>query len=213
MFAAIATYTGLFYTLNCFGFEPLKARAFNSFINAAFLSYMGIISFSAFLVHQYDTPNYLLRKPEQVWLTDYIIGFFTIDLVLGHFYGGLNLITGYVHHSIYILLLLYLRLYHESNLIYLCLPFELPTMFQSLQQISPQHYRPYLSAAFGSTFVLFRLVGNSIVIYMAYQVSMLYTIVASLMMITHIAWFSEWTYKRLLTKPRQEEPKVITSHA
>lgn len=212
MFAALATYTGLFYILTCMGFDPIKARAFNSFVNASFLSYMGIISFSAFLVHQLDTPTYLLRKPEQVWLSDYIIEFFTIDLVLGHVYGGLNLLTGYVHHSVYILLLLYLKWQHESNLIYLCLPFELPTMFQSLQQIASQDHKIYYSAAFGTTFVLFRLIGNSIVVYMAYQVSILYTVVASLMMITHIAWFSEWTYKRLLTKPRPQ-PEPITSHA
>jgi hypothetical protein len=145
-------------------------------------------------VHGTTMTEHLLEKPEQTWLTDYTIGYFAADLVLGHVYGGLNLFAGYVHHSVYLALLLFLRTQNQSNLIYLCLPFEIPTMIQSIHTIDKHRYYPIL---FGSTFVAFRLIGNVAVIYLVYRVSLLYSIIATLMLATHIAWFTDWTKKQI----------------
>jgi hypothetical protein len=210
MLTAFSSYCALFFILtNFFNVETRKARAIVSFSNAAFLSFMSIISASVFTVYGDYTPDYFLRKPEQVWLADYTIGYFTADLVLGHFYGGLNLITGYIHHSAYIVLVYYIKTQQQSNLIYMCLPFEIPTMFQDLKRIMPASQGYIYTALFGTTFILFRLIGNFILLQHAMEINKFYAVIAFLMLITHIGWFCEWLSK-FVPRPQQLTSPPIT---
>ena len=167
-----------------------KARVYFSAANAAFLS---LIATTALVTNPaIQDPHYLLRQPEQVWLSDYIAAFFATDLFLGHLDGGLNMVTGYIHHSVYIGLALYIKSQQQSNLIFLCLPFEIPTLILDLHKLYPTfNYKP----AFGSTFLLFRLAMNA---YMIEHVSYLgptYRNISIAMLLTHIAWFIQWSLK------------------
>jgi hypothetical protein len=208
MLTAFSSYCALFFILkNFFGTEPRRARHIVSFSNAAFLSFMSIISASVFTVYGEHGPDYFLRKSEQVWLADYTIGYFAADMVLGHFYGGLNLLTGYIHHGAYMVLVFYLKTQNHSNLIYMCLPFEIPTMFLDLKRIMPASQQGVYNMLFGTTFVLFRIIGNVIVIEHALDISNVYAFIATLMLITHIGWFCEWLSK-LAPAPQNQ---VLTS--
>ena len=153
-------------------------RILNSLINATFLSLLNLV------------PSTLSYTPIQ--LNDYITAYFTYDLVTGHFSEdkSFGLLTGYIHHSVYILLLLYLRLTNESYLIYYFLPFEIPTAILDLKKLSKA---PYLSNIFGVSFALFRLAYNTYII--ALMPNAYYSGITTLMLGLHIYWFSIWLQK------------------
>jgi hypothetical protein len=150
-------------------------RILNSLINATFLS---ILTVAPVIFSQ--TPNHL---------NDYITAYFTYDLVTGHLldYKTFGLLTGYIHHLVYISLLLYLRLTNESYLIYYFLPFEIPTAILDLKKLTNA---PYLSNIFGITFATFRLAYNVRVI--ALMPNIYYSFITTLMLSLHIYWFSVW---------------------
>jgi hypothetical protein len=152
-------------------------RILNSLINATFLSAITVVPFI------FPNPHHL---------NDYITAYFTYDLVTGHLTDSktFGLLTGYIHHSVYILLLLYLRATNESHLIYYFLPFEIPTAFLDLKKLTNA---PHLSNIFGASFVAFRLIYNTQLI--AQMPNVYYSGVTTLMLALHMYWFSIWFQK------------------
>jgi hypothetical protein len=132
--------------------------------------------------------------PIPTHLNDYITAYFTYDLVTGHITDRktFGLLTGYIHHSVYIVLLLYLRKTNESQLIYYFLPFEIPTAILDLKKLIPAQSN-YLSNIFGITFVAFRLIYNIQLITL--MPNPYYSGVTTLMLALHTYWFSVWLLK------------------
>jgi len=187
------------YLLHQNDYNPRKARARFSAANAAFLSTIAILTFTATPTEY--SPSYLLAQPEQTWLSDYVSAYFAADLFLGHLDGSLNLVTGYIHHSVYVALVLFLKYKHQSNLIFLCLPFEIPTLVLDLHKMYPTYnYKP----AFAITFIAFRLAANAYMITKVAPLGQTYSTIAATMLLTHIAWFIQW-YQKITTQDRGNE--------
>ena len=101
----------------------------------------------------YLTALYFTKyRPEPYQLNNYITGYFCYDLVIGHFAdNNLHLLSGYIHHCIYIGLLTYIKYTDESHLIYLFLPFELPTALLDLKKLYPC---TKINILFGTSFAI-----------------------------------------------------------
>jgi hypothetical protein len=178
------------YYLNQTDYDPHKARAMFSGSNAAFLSILALLTFVGAGIPY--SPQFLLQQPEQTWLADYVSSYFVTDLFLGHLDRNLHLVTGYIHHSVYVGLVLFLQHNHQSNLIFLCLPFEIPTLILDIHKLYPAYnYKP----AFAVTFMAFRLITNAYMISTVVPLGQTYSTIASAMLVTHIAWFIEWNLK------------------
>lgn len=130
-------------------------------------------------------------------LNNYITGFFAYDLIVGHLSDreNFNILTGYIHHSVYIALLTYLRHTNESYLIYYFLPFEIPTVLLDIKRIYPSNQ---INATFGISFLLFRVFYNAYVINAMPHPS--YAFVTILMLNLHMFWFYQWSKKHFLIK-------------
>jgi len=152
-----------------------KNRVITSLINAAFLSSLVF------------TP---VKNP--LLLNQYITGHFIYDTLTGHFFDrvNFNLLTGYIHHSVYLLLLFYIRQTNESHLIQLLLPFEIPTLVQDLKKL---YKHPSLDALFGSSFVVYRVIYN---VYVIRQTPPPYRWITSLMLVLHVFWLQQWLKKQ-----------------
>jgi len=185
------------YFLHQTDYDARKARAMFSASNAAFLSFLAIATFSTI---QYS-PQYLLAQPEQTWLAAYVGSYFATDLFLGHLDRGLHLVTGYIHHSVYVGLAVFLLHKQQSNLIFLCLPFEIPTLILDIHKLYPTYnYKP----AFAATFITFRLLMNAYMISEVAPLGQTYSTIASTMLLTHIVWFIQW-YRKIATQDRGNE--------
>jgi len=187
----IASYSAVFAILKQSKIE--KARVYISLINAAFLSALSTHSFYNNALHG---PADFLAQKEQTWLTDYAIGYFVSDLALGHLFDrqNLNFFTGYVHHSAFIALLYHVKSTHESNLIYMLLPFEIPTLILDINRLTKD---PYINLVFGVSFASFRLLYNLHIIKALYYYYAPYSFITSLLFCIHSLWFYQWLDKML----------------
>jgi len=170
--------------------SPTKSREMIALLNTIALSLL-----SLYTTYQSGLPQpaLLLATPEQTLLNDSITAHFITDLVVGHVMDrpNMELVTGYIHHSAYALILIYLRYTEQSNLIYLCLPFEIPTVLMNLNRMDP---KKRLTMPFGITFLLFRVLYNLYVIAVL-RTDPLKATVAALMLTVHAHWFKIWLSK------------------
>ena len=181
------------------GMTPRQSKTIMSMLNASFLSGMGIGFLSIWYLFPYFEPSYLLTEPEETWIVDYIATYFTFDTILGMLFGDFGFLTGYIHHSAYIALCVYLRYVHHSNLAYLALPFEIPTVILDFHHVFPE-YR--YKTAFRVTFVLFRLLWNIYVMSLMYSFNTIYFNLTGLMLLTHSYWFALHIRKHFLQSPQ-----------
>lgn len=176
-----------------------KARVFVSTTNSLFLS---LLSYYTFYNWTYHPVAYFINQPEQVWLANYTIGYFASDLFLGHLFDrkNMNFLTGYVHHAAFIAMVYHVKVTQQSNIIYLLVPFEIPTFFLDLTRL---HNHPILSTAFGMSFLSFRLLYNIYVIGAMWSYYKPYAFITSLLFVIHTHWFRQWVIKM------QQQPRLI----
>jgi len=171
----VATYATFYYSI-----EPIykDIRIVTSIMNAAFLSAFSIL------------PTY---QTNALQINEYITGFFMYDLLVGHISDKKNilgLLTGYIHHSVYIGVLTYVRYTEESDLIYIFLPFEVPTLLLDLKKLYPSDS---LDLAFGTFFFAFRILYN---IYIIYAIPIKpYKLMPLITLCLHSYWFKLWLQK------------------
>jgi hypothetical protein len=193
LYSQITYYLSAHYlSLLCFQ-NPTKARQFIGLLNTLGLSLLS--SYSLVLVYNNglrSVPS-LMALPEHTELNDSIVAHFTTDLAVGHFLDrpNMELVTGYVHHAVYAAILTYLRQTQQSNLIYLCLPFEIPTVLMNLNRFDEAKR---FTLPFGTTFLLFRVLYNLYVI-AAVSNNPLHVCVATAMLAMHTHWFQLWFRK------------------
>jgi hypothetical protein len=182
-----ATYAAFYYSI-----EPLykDIRVVTSIINATLLSAFSIL------------PTY---QTNALKINEYITGFFLYDLLIGHFSdkkNKLGFLTGYVHHGVYIAVLTYVRYTDESDLIYIFLPFEVPTLLLDIKKLHPSDI---LDLAFGAFFFAFRILYN---IYIIYVIPIEpYKLMPLITLCLHTHWFRLWLLKRSITI-KESIPKI-----
>jgi len=193
LYSQITYYISAHYiSLLCFQ-NPTKARQFIGLLNTLGLSLLSSYSLVLIYNNGLDVTPTLMALPEHTELNDSIVAHFTTDLAIGHLLdrSNMELLTGYVHHAIYALILTYLRQTQQSNLIYLCLPFEIPTVLMNLNRFDEQKR---FTLPFGATFFLFRVLYNLYVI-AAISDNPLHICVATAMLAMHTHWFRLWFSK------------------
>ena len=183
---AITAITAISYSLIYAALKPYteKARLYISVINSFYLSTLAIQTFSL-TIPQYHSPA----------LAEYIIGYFTADLLLGHVFDrkNLSILTGYIHHSVFICLIWHVRTTNETNLIYMFLPFEIPTLLLDLTRL---HKIKALDYSFGASFFACRIIYNIHIINALLESHAHYAVIATTLLSLHIYWFTGWL-KRL----------------
>jgi hypothetical protein len=164
-----------------------KIRVVTSLIQASLLS--------LYALNVYLNNNTLFISYDDTVLNDEIAGFFLYDLTYGMIVDRPNfdIITGLLHHSVYIVLLRYLRINNISNLIYPFLPFEVPTVLMDIRKINPSTEVDYV---FGFSFFTFRILYNFYLIGAFMQTSYVYSSIITLMLGVHTFWFKTWVEKR-----------------
>lgn len=177
--------TVLAYSLIYITLKPYttKARLYLSLINSLYLSIVAAQTYTV-LVPNYHSPT----------LADYIIGYFTTDLLLGHVFDrkNLNILTGYIHHSAFICLIWYVKTTNETNLIYMLLPFEIPTLLLDLSRV---YKTKILDYSFGISFFTFRIIHNIVILRTLISYYKPYALIVTALLILHLHWFRNWYIK------------------
>lgn len=179
----ITACTFALYNTSFFIIKPYfpEVRILNSLINSTLLSIYGIYYFG--------------KIQQNTVLSDYITGYFVYDLYTGHFYDRQNfqLLTGYIHHNIYITLLSYIRYTNQTYLINSFLPFEIPTALLDLRKM---YRNNLLNTVFGVNFFAFRIIYNIYIVKKMYAISMYYSVISTAMLLVHSYWFYKWIQNR-----------------
>jgi len=193
--SVVSGYTTLYMLLSAALPEPYvaKTRVCLSLLNAALLSALSARTIM-YIVQPNSVAN-LLEDAQNTTLANYVIGFFSADMLVGYVFTpeSMGFLTGYVHHTVYACLVYYLRTNNHSNLIYLCLPFEIPTLILDLNRLDPQ--KRY-NGAFAVSFVLCRIMYNIYIIILMSEISVAYQSIATAMLLMHLYWLQEWTVKQ-----------------
>ena len=189
--STIMAYSGLYGALYSIPQTKPKARVYVSLTNAVILSTLSYRTFATINAHGTNTALALLNQTEDVWLANYTIGYFSADLLLGALFDRkhMSIVAGYIHHSVYIALVYYLKSVGHSNLIYICAPFEIPTLLLDINRIKST---PDGQTAFGISFAIFRIVYNVSILTTVYKANPYYNIIATLMLALHAVWIRDW---------------------
>jgi len=193
--SVISGYTTLYLLLSAVLPEPYvaKTRVFLSLLNATLLS--ALSTRTIMYISQPNPVANLLEDVQDTMLANYVIGFFSADMLLGYVFTpeSMGFLTGYVHHTVYVSLVYYLRTHSNSNLIYLCLPFEIPTLLLDLNRLDSQKR---FNGVFAVSFVLCRVIYNIYIIVLMSEISAAYQFIATSMLCIHLYWLQEWTRKQ-----------------
>ena len=192
--STIVAYSGLYGILYSIPQTKPKARVYVSLTNALILSALSYRTFTSIHAHGTNTTLALLTQPEELWLANYTIGYFSADLLLGALFDRkhMSIVAGYVHHSIYIALVQYLKSIGHSNLIYICAPFEIPTLLLDINRIKSTALG---QTAFGVSFATFRIAYNIYMLSTVYKANPGYNVITILMLTLHTVWIRDWYSK------------------
>lgn len=146
--------------------------------------------------------NYLYNKINTK-LVEFVynlsFSYFSSDLIIGmQFYQeslNKNILTSYIHHLVYLGLLLYSKYYDKTQLVIILLPYEIPTILLSLGHINNRYRNNIL---FGILFFIFRIIFNLYILYKSYMVYNDLFIVSIFTFILHAYWFSKFVKKYLI---------------
>jgi hypothetical protein len=175
-----------------------KARVYVSLLNSIVLS---LYSYKTFYNMQLHNVSYFLTQEPNYNLTSYTLGYFSVDLFLGHFFDRkhLNLLTGYIHHSVFIGFILYINMTHQPNLIYIFVPFEIPTMLLDMHHL---YKNEFLSILFGTNFFIFRILYNIYIVNSLWQYNQVHCLISSLLCCLHLYWFKQYIEKECIIRTK-----------
>ena len=190
----MAAYSGLYGILRAYPPTQSKARVYVSLTNAVILSGLSYNTFATIYAHGTNTALALINQTEHVWLANYTIGYFSADLLLGALFDRkhMSIVAGYIHHSVYIALVQYIKSIGQSNLIYICAPFEIPTLLLDINRIKSTLWG---QTGFGITFTMFRILYNVYMLAVVHKINPNYNIIVTLMLTLHIVWIRDWYTK------------------
>lgn len=126
----------------------------------------------------------------------YFMAYLIMDLAIGiyEYPKSLELLSGYIHHSIYIVISS-LALYYNSNVLFifiLAMLEELPTFLLAIGSFDSSLRNDTL---FGITFFITRIVYHLFLIFLFRNEMNLVFYITSLALILHVYWFKNWWSK------------------
>lgn len=180
-----------------------------SFTNAIFTSIIGLYRYKDYyynskcLLREYSCNGNLIDKFAAVFFIVYLC----LDLIFGTLFyrKAMGLITGYIHHTLFILIVIWTYIYDLlkcSSLIYIL---EIPTIFLSAKFIFKE-YKRTLNLFFFVFFTLTRVILQSILTlqliydYIFYndRTKKYFIPIMFSMLILHIHWFKQFINKYII---------------
>jgi hypothetical protein len=130
-----------------------------------------------------------------------MISYFVVDMIIGYQYYRqilyTNILTFSVHHTVYIIALIYVKYLKVLPLCISLLPLEIPTFVLSLGYVNRNYHNPVL---FGTLFFILRILYNILVIWKMYPLCNFIGIFSSMILCVHIYWFKIYINKYILKK-------------
>ncbi|KAJ3359513.1 hypothetical protein HDU91_004910 [Kappamyces sp. JEL0680] len=152
----------------------------------------------------------LMNSPLAVALVAFFMSYLLADCVLGylHYPEQMNLVTGWIHHSIYLVLLPILVTSGLSGAFMVFAFMELPTIVLALGYLNEDWRSEYL---FGGTFFLTRIVFHQYLAYQMYHTTPHLLLPVVLIMPLHFYWFYSWLARqaRLAAAKKTEKEEVV----
>lgn len=173
-----------------------------SLINSFITSIYGIYKFIEYYkngLDNYDCSSNNLSEFISIFFIMYLI----LDLVIGtiRYRTMMSMLAGYIHHLIFIPLIIYIYKNNGCNCIGLMMIVEIPTFFLGLKYINIK-YRTIFNIIFGILFLLFRVIFNfKLIIDILLsknndKITYLYMLIP--MLILHIYWFKKYIEKNYI---------------
>lgn len=166
-------------------------------------------------------------SPYVTVLSAFFITYVFFDLVMGHIFyrDQMNIDSGYVHHTIYTILVFLLIQWRLSSAFVICGIMELPTMLMAFATLNKRLRHDNL---FGGSFFATRILFHLYMIYHMYVAYPQFTFsdflslsvrrgscsffVPLAVLPLHIMWFRGWIYQQIrLYKKKTEEAKMNSS--
>ena len=134
----------------------------------------------------------------------FFMSYLVADMALGILYypGQMNFVTGWLHHTLYLILLPILMSSKLEGGFLICCFMEFPTIFLSLGYLSPK-WKSEIS--FGISFFITRILFHVYFGYQAYSSSpgVLMPIIALFPL--HVHWFGSWCRRQVRVRKRVKE--------
>jgi len=171
-----------------------KIKSLISISNSFIFSIYGIYKLYLLL---FNFKIITMENIDDIYMTDIFIFYLLFD-IFAHIYLNIpmNLLTCKIHHSSYLIFLVFLRLHHYSHLFTIFLIEELPTFLLNLGQYDKKYRNDNL---FGFTFFILRIIYHLYVYLLIYYIHHPYycDVVFILTTMVHIFWFYNWFDKYL----------------
>jgi len=195
------------YILYCFPFATTKQKAhilscINSLIMSIYSIYINIKFFFNDFIAVGDTINI------QILILSFFTSYLLCDISIGVFYYKqyLGILTGYIHHFLYICINIYAILSNNTLIYSLYFVSEIPTFILCIGNLISTLR---MDKIFGFTFLFTRIIYHSFLILIYYIPSHIFpnsvyfsndgliitTFLASSILILHLHWFRNWFIK------------------
>jgi hypothetical protein len=187
------------FNLSLIDHNTLSHSNLLSFVFSSFLSLLSPFSFLIVYNPHYTSLPIIINIGE--FMFNIMISYFVVDMILGYQYYRkilyTNVLTFSVHHTVYIIGLVYAKYLNILPLCITLLPLEIPTVMLSLGQIDRKYHN---SVIFGILFFVFRILYNIYVIWRMYPLSHQLGIFSTMVLCIHIYWFRIYINKYILKK-------------
>ncbi|KAG2182335.1 hypothetical protein INT43_007265 [Umbelopsis isabellina] len=161
-----------------------------TFMSSAGLTLASIPRFYNFWRSGWDIRSFQVDNTFDTMILCYFVTYLILDLTLGSIYykGQINLLTGWIHHSVYTFMTVYFLCHRLGGFFVVASILELPTLIMALGCLWSNLRSDYL---FASTFFSFRLVFHAFMIKTLKQHHHIQTlwIVAASIFPLHLFWF------------------------
>lgn len=161
-----------------------------TFMSSTGLTLASIPRFYKFWSSGWDIQSFQVDHTFDTMVLCYFVSYLILDMTLGSIYykGQLNLLTGWIHHSVYTFMTVYFLCHRLGGFFVVASILELPTLIMALGCLWSNLRSDYL---FASTFFTFRLVFHAFMIKTLKQNHHIQTlwIVAASIFPLHLFWF------------------------
>ena len=159
-----------------------------------------MIIISSFFIYKFFSEkcqNKFLEPGNDKFLAEistlYLMSYFIMDLLIGmsEYPNYLETLTGYIHHTVYIIIGFVILHFNLAPLFLLMLIEELPTLFMNLASFDKSYRNDEL---FGASFFITRILFHIVILYICRESSIILYL-GIVVLGVHLYWFYKWFTK------------------
>ncbi|EAK87680.1 hypothetical protein [Cryptosporidium parvum Iowa II] len=207
-----------YYLVNKHNTDQNKMRCVFQYISSAIISFIcwPVVIDLWFKYFQFEMDMLKWLQYDSYGYYKFMLNLFLssllFDLIFGvlYFRKQMFILNGWIHHTAYIILTLYIMRWKSYNILLVALPEEIPTYFISIYVIFPHNNRKFSQKMFFITFFIFRIsyhiIGYSLLFLRASnrEATQLW-IPTSLTIFAHCYWYLLWLRKHWRSLFHSEE--------